>query len=280
MAGLNQTVELAAAGLPSPVLEGLKKAAAAGQGWIALVALAVAWELFARSGLVTPFQLPTLSSVLATIYDSALSGELWHSLGLTLYRTIVAFLIAGIFGVVLGVMIARNRVVRWFFDPIISIAFPMPKIVFLPIIVLWLGFGDATKIFMIVIDAILPVLTATIAATTAVPRDLIWSAKSMGANNTELVWDVLLPGALPQVLTGLQVALPLSLIICIVAEMLTSGFGLGADMMNASRFSNSRVLFAGIVEVAILGSVLIKLLAMARRYLLRWHQETAAPPTV
>ncbi|WP_105405258.1 ABC transporter permease [Neorhizobium sp. T7_12] len=258
----------------------LRIVAQVGQHWIALAALASFWELFARSGLVTTFQLPTLSSVLVAIYDRSVSGELWHSLQLTLYRTITGFVTASILGVLLGIMIVRNKAVRWFFDPLISVMFPVPKIVFLPIIVLWLGFGDTTKIFMIVIDAILPVLTATIAATSAVQRDLIWSAKSMGANQTELVWDVLLPAALPQILTGLQVALPLSLIICIVAEMLTAGGGLGADMMNASRFSNSRALFAGIVEVAIVGSVLIKLLSMARKHLLRWHPETTPPATV
>lgn len=257
-----------------------RAAAETGQHWIALASFALAWELFSRSGLVTPFQLPTFSSVLVTIYEKAVSGELWHSLQLTLYRTIAGFVIASVLGVVLGIMIVRNRAVRWFFDPVISVMFPVPKIVFLPIVVLWLGFGDSTKIFMIVIDAVLPVLTATIAATSAVQRDLVWSAKSMGANDTELVWDVLLPASLPQILTGLQVALPLSLIICIVAEMLTAGGGLGADMMNASRFSNSRALFAGIVEVSIVGFVLIKVLAMARRHLLRWHQETAPPATV
>ncbi|WP_439361933.1 ABC transporter permease [Bradyrhizobium sp. DASA03007] len=251
-----------------------------GRNAIALVALVISWELFARSGLVSPFQLPSFSSVVATIYESAISGELWYSLWLTLYRTMVGFSIASAIGIFLGVLIVRNRTIRWFFDPIISIAFPIPKIVFLPIIVLWLGFGDATKLSMIVIDAVLPVLTATIAAATVVQRDLIWSARSMGANDTELVWDVLLPAALPQVLTGLQVALPLSLIICIVAEMLTGGAGLGADMMNASRYSNSKGVFAGIVEVAVLGFLLIRMLGTLRRQLLRWHQEAAAPTTV
>ncbi|MBB5577350.1 MULTISPECIES: ABC transporter permease [Rhizobium] len=256
------------------------RAAAVGQSWIGLVSLALVWELFARSGLVTPFQLPTLTSVLGTIYTSALSGELWQSVQLTLYRTMSGFLIASTLGIALGVLMARNRTIRWFFDPLISIMFPVPKIVFLPIVILWLGFGDTTKIFMIVIDAFLPVLTATIAATSTVQRDLVWSAKSMGASRTELVREVLLPASMPQILTGLQVALPLSLIICIVTEMLTAGGGLGADMINASRFSNSKALFAGIVEVAVVGFVLIKLLAVARKHLLRWHPETAPPATV
>jgi len=244
-----------------------------------IVLLAVGWELFARYGNVTPFMLPRLSAVFVRIYDDAMTGELFLNLGLTLYRALVGFLISAIGGVMLGAAMARSVSVRWFFDPIISVGFPMPKIAFLPIIVLWLGFFDVSKIAIVVFDAIFPVVTATIAGFAAVERELIWSARNMGANDRELMWQVMLPAALPQILTGLQVALPLSLIVAVVAEMAMGGYGLGGAMMTASRFANSLGVFAGIVEVAAVGFVLIKLMSVLRRRLLLWHQEALEPST-
>jgi ABC-type nitrate/sulfonate/bicarbonate transport system permease component len=241
-----------------------------------LLALAAAWEIFARSGAVTMFVLPPLSAVLARIATHAASGELAINVGVTLYRALAGFVIAGIAGVVLGMAICRNAVARWFFDPIVSIGFPMPKIAFLPVVILWLGVYDTSKIAMVVLDAIFPVVTATLAGLAGVERELIWSARNMGADGRALMWQIMLPAALPQILTGLQVALPLSLIVAVVAEMAMGGYGLGGAMMTASRFADSRGVFAGIVEIGALGFCLVKAMAMLRRRLLLWHQETDA----
>jgi len=248
--------------------------------WITVLAVALAWELFARSGAVTPFMLPKLSTVLARIWDDAASGDLWHNLGLTLYRALAGFAIAAIVGIALGFAVAYNRAMRWLFDPLISVGFPMPKIAFLPIITLWLGFYDVSKISMVVFDAIFPVVTATIAATLAVERELLWSARNLGASERELLHEIVFPAALPQIMTGLQVALPIALIVCIVAEMKMGGLGLGGAMITASRFADSPGVFAGIVEIAIAGYVLVKLMAALRRRLLAWHPEATAPSTV
>ncbi len=131
----------------------------------------------------------------------------------------------------------------------------MPKIAFLPVVILWLGVYDVSKITIIVIDAIFPVIAATVIAIQGVERELIWSARNMGANNRELLTQIVLPAASPQIMTGLQVALPLSLIVAVVAEMLMGGYGLGGAMMTASRFANSTGVFAGIVEIAVVGYV-------------------------
>jgi ABC-type nitrate/sulfonate/bicarbonate transport system permease component len=246
-----------------------------GAGIFSILVLLIAWELFARSGKVTPFMLPPFSAVVERIYADAVAGDLWRNLGLTMYRAMTGFFIAAVGGVTLGTMMARNRIVRWFFDPIISVGFPMPKIAFLPIIMLWLGLYDLSKISIVVFDAIFPVVTATLAGIAGVEKELIWSARNMGAGERELMWQIALPAALPQILTGLQVALPIALIVAIVAEMAMGGYGLGGAMMSASRFADSRGVFAGIVEIAIVGYALIKAMALIRRRLLVWHQETA-----
>src|SRR5689334_5339306 len=249
----------------------------AGARVFSIVLLLAAWEILARSGTFTPFQLPALSRVLVRIWDDALSGDLAINTALTLYRALTGFLIAAVGGVVLGMAMSQNTLARWFFDPIISVGFPMPKIAFLPVVILWLGVFDISKITMIVFDAIFPVVAATIIAIKGVERELIWSARNMGATDRELMWQIVLPAALPQILTGLQVALPLSMIVAVVAEMLMGGYGLGGAMMTASRFADSRGVFAGIVEIAIVGYVLIKAMAILRRRLLIWHQEAIEP---
>ena len=244
-----------------------------------IVVLIVAWEGLARSGQFTPFVLPSLSSVIERIWADAMSGDLAINTGLTVYRAMVGFLISMVGGILIGVAMSRSVIANWFFDPIISVGFPMPKIAFLPIIILWLGFYDVPKIAMVVFDAIFPVVTATLAGFLGVERELIWSARNMGANNRELLSQIVLPAALPQIMTGLQVALPLTLIVAVVAEMLMGGYGLGGAMMTASRFANSTGVFAGIVEIAVIGYVLVKTMSLIRRRLLIWHQEANEPTT-
>jgi ABC-type nitrate/sulfonate/bicarbonate transport system permease component len=254
-------------------------------GWLALrsvaiVLLLVAWEFAARSGAVTQFMLPPLSLVLDRIWTDAVAGDLLINTGLTLYRALVGFLIAAAGGILLGVAMSRNVAVNWLFDPIISVGFPMPKIAFLPVVILWLGLYDVSKISMVVLDAIFPVVTATVIGIKGVERELIWSARNMGANEREVMWQVVLPAALPQIMTGLQVALPIALIVAIVAEMMMGGYGLGGAMMSASRFAQSPGVFAGIVEIAVVGFVLVKGMALLRRRALVWHQEALEPSTV
>ena len=250
-----------------------------GAGIFSILVLLIAWEAFARSGRVTPFMLPPFSVVVERIYTDAVGGDLWINLGLTLYRSMAGFLIATFGGIALGTAMSRSRLAYWCFDPIISVGFPMPKIAFLPIIMLWLGLYDVSKISIVVFDAIFPVVTATLAGIASVEKELLWSARNMGANEREMMWQIVLPAALPQILTGLQVALPISLIVAIIAEMAMGGYGLGGAMMGASRFADSRGVFAGIVEIAIVGYVLIKTMALIRRRLLVWHQEAAEPTT-
>jgi ABC-type nitrate/sulfonate/bicarbonate transport system permease component len=244
-----------------------------------ILLLLAAWEVLAHSGVFTHFQLPALSQVIERIWADALSGDLAINTGLTLYRALTAFIICAVGGVVIGMAMSRNVVANWFFDPIVSVGFPMPKIAFLPVVILWLGVFDIAKITIIVIDAIFPVIAATVIAIQGVERELIWSARNMGASKRELLTQIVLPAASPQILTGLQVALPLSLIVAVVAEMLMGGYGLGGAMMTASRFANSTGVFAGIVEIAVVGYCLVKAMALVRRRLLIWHQEGSAPST-
>jgi len=280
VAGLTEERRTAPTALPSAAYRWLAAAAWGLARVFSVIALAVAWEAAARSGAFTPFMLPALSAVLERIWHDLVAGDLLTNAGVTLYRALVGFLVGAVAGIALGMAISRNRIADWFFDPIISAGFPMPKIAFLPVVILWLGVYDLSKITMVSVEAIFPVVTATVVGIRAVEREILWSARNMGAGERELLWQIALPAALPQIITGLQVALPIALIVAIVTEMFMGGYGLGGAMNTASRFADSRGVFAGIVEIAVIGYALVKLVAVARRRLLLWHQEAVAPSTV
>lgn len=279
MAGMNTTIAETPNGFPEKAARVAYRLVWGFARVFSILLLLAAWEWLAASGTFTTFQLPALSKVLVRIWADITSGEFFINTGLTLYRAVAGFLIAAVGGVILGMAMSRLKIARWFFDPLISVGFPMPKIAFLPVIILWLGVYDVSKITMIVFDAIFPVVAATIIAIQGVERELLWSARNMGAKEREVLWQVVLPAALPQIMTGFQVALPLSLIVAVVTEMLMGGYGLGGAMMTASRFANSVGVFAGIVEIAVVGYVLVKGMAMLRRRLLIWHQEANDPST-
>ncbi len=247
---------------------------------VSILLMLAAWEAASRSGIVTAFMLPPPLVVLGRIRADALSGALWINMGLTLYRAFAGFAIAAVLGIALGFAMARNRVARWFFDPIVSAGFPMPKIAFLPIVILWLGLFDVSKIVMVSLDAVFPVVTGTLVGIAGVERELLWSARNMGASEREVLRQVVFPAALPQIMTGLQVALPIALIVAVVTEMVMGGYGLGGAMMTAWRFANSAGVFAGIVEIAAVGYVVVKGMALLRRRLLLWHPEATEPTTV
>jgi ABC-type nitrate/sulfonate/bicarbonate transport system permease component len=241
----------------------------------AVIALVLAlWEGVAHSSLVTPFMLPSIESVAANIANDILSGDVFVNLAATLYRTLIGFGISAVTGVTLGVLMAQVRPIYWFFDPLISAGFPVPKVALLPVFILWFGLYDLSKISLIIANAIFPIVTATVLGLRSVDRYLIWSARGLGASERRISWEIVIPAALPQILTGLQVALPISLIVGIVSEIVMSGDGLGGALMDAARNLNSPQVFAGIVEIAFAGFCLIKIMEIVRRRLLVWHGES------
>ena len=157
--------------------------------------LLAAWEFLARSGTVHAFSVAGAERGAGAHLERRRSGDLWINTGLTLYRALTGFCICAVGGVLIGMAMSRNVIANWFFDPIISVGFPMPKIAFLPVVILWLGVYDISKITIIVVDAIFPVIAATVIAIQGVEKELIWSARNMGASDRELLTQIVLPAA-------------------------------------------------------------------------------------
>jgi len=240
---------------------------------LALVILV--WEAASRLELVIPFLLPAPSVVAARVATDLVSGSLLVDAALTLYRALAGFALAAVLGVAIGVLMSRVAWVRWLFDPLVSIGLPMPKIAMLPVFMVWFGMFDVSKIRMAAFSAVFTIIIATWSGAQTVDKQLVWSAQSLGASNRQALWEVVMPAALPQVLTGLQVAMPLCLIVVLVCEMTMGGQGLGEATIRSARYADSPGVFAGIIEIAATGFIVIKFIEAIRRRILVWHQETA-----
>jgi ABC-type nitrate/sulfonate/bicarbonate transport system permease component len=242
-------------------------------GAILPVAVILLWEFVTRGRYVSPFLLPPFSKVADRLWTDVKSGELLALATQTFWRLAISYIIAVVSGVVLGILMARVRFVRWFLDPILSIGLPAPKIAFLPIFVLWFGVFDKPKIVMTIVACIFPVIAGTWAGTQGVDKYLLWSAQNLGATRRELLTQVVFPAALPSILTAMQVALPIAFIVVVVTEMLTGGDGLGGSMIEAAKLADSAGVFSNLIVIGLMGYALLWALQGIRRRILAWHPE-------
>ncbi len=238
--------------------------------------LIVVWQFSVQSGWINPYLLPAPSAIVLRMAEQIVSGTLIADCTLTIYRAFSGFLLAAVFGILIGTLAARNLLARWFFNPLVSIGFPAPKIAFMPLFILWFGLGDQAKIVMVAVSCVFPIISATYLGTASIDRYLIWSARNLGLSRRRVVWKIVVPAALPQILNGLQIAFPMSLIVTVVTEMITAGGGLGGYMILSARTALSEQVFVGIFAIAIVGYVLLAGFDHLRRYLLRWHTESMA----
>jgi ABC-type nitrate/sulfonate/bicarbonate transport system permease component len=243
--------------------------------YLLIGALLIAWEIATELRLVMPFLLPAPAAVVRWIVDDVSSGKFFINTAWTLYRTLTGFALAAVLGISIGILMSRSRLVHWFFDPIVSIGLPIPKIALLPVFMLWFGLYDASKILIVAFSACFPVIATTWQAAQSVDRELIWSARAVGASRRDILWEIIVPAASPQIITGLQITFPLCLIVVLITEMQMGGQGLGDAMLSAARYAKTAGVFAGIVEIGFVGICAIKAMEWIRRMLLAWHQETA-----
>lgn len=244
-------------------------------GWPAasIAGVVCAWYLLTRFGQINAFLLPSPLMVAERLASLLVSGDLIIQAGLTLYRTLVGFGLAVLIGSLIGLWMGTSRAAEWFFEPIISISFPTPKISFLPIFILWFGAFDLSKILISTFICSFPVISACYEGVKDRDKYLLWVGKNLGMSERKIFWKITLPGVVPALLNGAEVSLPFAFIAVTVSEMMAGGGGIGARMMLAARFADSKSVFASIVVLALLGALLAFGAGVIRRHLLRWHTE-------
>lgn len=230
-----------------------------------------AWEAASRAGWISPIFLPSPASILLALYELAASGTLWLHLGVSLGRLIVGWSLGTICGLGAGVAIGIWSLSRAIGVPLVSALFPIPKIALLPLLILWLGIGEASKIATIALGVFFPTAIATFSAIDAVPRNLIRMAQSFNVPAVDVLWKIVLPGALPGILSGFRITVSIALILLVSAEMIGAEHGIGAFVLQAGNLMQTDQLLAGVVVLSVLGLIIGTALTRLERWLLRWR---------
>ena len=221
--------------------------------YLPLVLLAVAWEATARLGLVSSLALPALSSVAHAWLDLVKEQDFWVNAAASLYRAASGLLLAIGIGAALGIAMAWWRPLNVLLGSIVEMFYPMPKSALIPVTALWLGFGDGSKILLIFLGCMLPVTLGAYNGARSSDRTLVWSSRSMGASRLRVLWDVVIPSAMPELLNGIRTALALSFILLVTSEQIVSRQGLGYLIGYLGANGSYDAMFAVVMTVAFLG---------------------------
>src|SRR5262245_48793716 len=234
------------------------------------------WELLAHSGLISPLLWPSLESIAVPLWKFALSGDLmFHGL-ITLQRALSGFFAALVGGVLIGRVLGRSRILNRLFEPIFVFGYPVPKISLYPVFIFVFGFGDMSKIVLIFLECLYPITIQTVFGMHSAERPLVWAAQNAGASRSDLFWKVLVPSAAPAIFAGIRIALPVSLIVAIITEIIGESRGLGHVVAVASASFEPARAMAAFVVIAAIGFVFDRTFVGLRKRLIYWQRDSAS----
>jgi NitT/TauT family transport system permease protein len=241
--------------------------------YLPLLLLAIAWEVVARLGLVSSSALPPLSDVVVSWIDLMRTGELVTNGGSSLYRAGAGLALAIVIGTVLGIGMAWSKPVNVVLGPLVEIFYPLPKSALIPVTVIWLGLGDGSKILLIFLGCMIPVTIGAFNGARSSEQTLVWSARSMGAGRLRMLWDVVLPSAMPELLNGIRTALALSFILLVSSELIVArgGFGYLIGFLGANGAYDA--MYAVVLTVAFLGFAADRTYQMLMNRMLQWREQ-------
>jgi ABC-type nitrate/sulfonate/bicarbonate transport system permease component len=251
----------------------LRKACRTLRALYPFVLVIAAWYAMTEWGGARPMFLPSPLDVARQFLAMIASQEVVQPVLLSLYRAFLGLLLAVAAGIGLGLAMARSRSVRRLVDPLVAVAFPAPKIAFMPIFILWFGIDSLSKVLLVAFTCVFPMIIATYEGAISVPPVVSWSARAMGTTPRRLMWRIVLPAAVPAIFSGIRVTVPVALITAYTAEMVAGGGGLGAVLMYAQRFFETPTVFVCIVLMLLSGVVLDRLLVALRGRLIPWQGE-------
>jgi NitT/TauT family transport system permease protein len=239
--------------------------------WLALLALLVAWQAGSAAGVVSDLVLPSPLRIARSLHELGTSGALADHVLASLGRIAGGFALGFAAGVVAGFAIGVFSVARSIGIPVVSALFAIPKIALLPLFILWLGIGEWSKIATIAFGVFFPTVVATYGAVDGVPRNLVRMGQSFGLKPAAITTKILLPGALPGILSGARIASSIALVLVVAAEMIGAERGVGALILTSGHLMQTDRLLAGVVVLSVLGLVIAWGLGALERRLLRWR---------
>ena len=242
-------------------------------GLLPIACLVSLWHVIAASGMAPAALLPSPLAVFTRLAELSHNTVFLQHAATTLFRLFAGFSIAVVVGVVLGLAAAGNRRLEKLLKPLLRVLAPVPKIALYPALVLILGFEHASKVALVAADAVFPILLATYQGAAAVETKLVWSALAAGASRRRTLLTVVLPAAMPAILTGCRIGLVIACIVVFLAEMLSSTNGLGHLLVYASRTFQTVDMYVPLITISMLGLLLNAAFNALRRRLLAGFPE-------
>jgi NitT/TauT family transport system permease protein len=241
--------------------------------WYSIPLMLLVWQLAVTSGLVESRLLPSLGRVWAALVEDMGNGVLPYHTGVTFSRAALGFALAAVLGVPFAAAMARSAMVRNLLEPIFFFGYPIPKIALFPVFTYVFGIGSPSKIAFTCLECLYPIVVTAYLAFRAIPTRMIWVAENMGAPQRTILRRVILPSALPGIFAGLRIALPISIIVIVLTEMIGDSRGLGYYIaVSGTRFAFQNV-YAAILVIGVCGFVLDRAILKLRRKLVHWERE-------
>jgi ABC-type nitrate/sulfonate/bicarbonate transport system permease component len=237
------------------------------------VAVAMAaWEAAARSGKWSPLLFPSLERIGNELARFFTHPEMLQEALLSLERALGGFALAAAAGILLGVLMGRSRLVGELLDPLFSGTYAVPKLALFPIFIFVFGIGSLSKVALVFLECLYPIVVMTYAGARDVNRTLLWSAQNMGASRAAVLRRVVIPATTPYIFAGFRVAVPVAMIVVVITEMVASADGLGYQVIYAMSSLRTDRMLAVVVVIAALGYLLDKVLVLARDRLIYWEK--------
>ena len=242
-------------------------------GLIPIALVIAVWQALVTFGFAPLKLLPPPGQVFARMVQQLLTDTFRQEIAATLFRLFAGFSIAVLLGVSIGLAAAASPAINAVVRPIVRVLAPLPKVALYPALLLLLGFNHQSKIMLVAADALFPILLSTYYGASMVEQKLIWSAMAAGTPRRQILFKVVLPAAVPSILTGCRIGLVISCIVVFLAEMITSTDGLGHVLVTAARTFQAVDMFVPLITISLLGLILNGLLEGLRNYLLRGFPE-------
>lgn len=240
-------------------------------GLAVFAALLAFWELGSRIGWISALVLPAPSEAFEAFMDLARSGDLVLHLKASLYRLILGFLAGTTLGLIVGSAIGLSSFARSGLSPLVNAIFPIPKIALLPLFIIWFGIGEGSKVATILFGSFFPTVIATYGGIDNVDRTLIRMGQSFNLSRWDIIRKIVLPAALPNILSGLRIAASISIILLVAAEMIGAEYGIGAYVLLAGNLMSTDQLIAGVAMLSVLGLTVNWLISRAEKRFLSWR---------
>lgn len=241
---------------------------------ITVAAIIGLWSLATAYALVSPVFLPSPREVVLAIYNLAVTGfvdaTLAEHVGASLYRIFGALIASILIGIPAGIAIGTSRIGRGILDPIVEFLRPLPPLAYLPLIIIWVGIGEASKITVIALSMLPSIILSTSAGVRAVSKDHVNAARSLGASKGQVLVEVVLPSAVPSILTGIRIALGAGWTTLVAAELVAATSGIGFMIQSAAQFLVTDIVIAGIIVIALIALLLEYIARRIERRLVPW----------